>query len=154
MDQKWKNHFFFSTDGQCTFDLGSSEERTTYSISSHPNERIWRVYQWPMTNNNDPEEIPLYTKLTHAERGLEVSLSSCTGKGRPRWVVIIFCISPVLPKNRYSTVGWSDFFLVWQKTALNQRSGMILEVQIQIFGTKLPFTLKNKRRKTNSKFEF
>ena len=24
---------------------------------------------------------------------------------------------------------------MWQKTALNQRSGMILEVQIQIFGT-------------------
>ena len=56
------------------------------------------------------------------------------------------------------TVGWSDFFLIWQKTAFNQRSGMILEVQIQIFGMKigmkLPFTFKNKRRNTNSKFEF
>ena len=36
---------------------------------------------------------------------------------------------------QYCVLGWSDFFLVWQKTALNQRSGMILEVQIQIFST-------------------
>ena len=26
------------------------------------------------------------------------------------------------------------FFVIWQKTAFNQRPGMILEVQIQIFG--------------------
>ena len=36
----------------------------------------------------------------------------------------------------YKRVEW--FFLVWQKTALNQRSGMILEVQIQIFGAWAP----------------
>ena len=28
------------------------------------------------------------------------------------------------------------FFLIWQKTALNQMSSMILEVQIQIFGAR------------------
>ena len=75
---------------------------------------------------------------------------------------------------KFWTVGWSDLF-IWQKTALNQRSGMILVVQIQIFGARtakfsfskisrgtnyqylfvtigiqLPFTLKNKHRK---KFE-
>ena len=67
--------------------------------------------------------------------------------------------------------------LMGQKTALNQGSGMILEVQIQIFGahaakfhfqkipgglninifcvkngTKLPFALKKKRRNTNLEF--
>ena len=44
-------------------------------------------------------------------------------------------------------VGWSDFFFIWQKMALNQRSGMILEVQIQILGAraaKFSF-LKNSR---------
>ena len=84
----------------------------------------------------------------------------------------VYCTVPVRK-------GGVIFFLIWQKTAPNQRSGMILEVQIQIFGAraaKLSFSLKipgglnfnifcenrheallhkkNKRRKTNSKFEF
>ena len=36
--------------------------------------------------------------------------------------------------NIQCTVGWSvDFFLIGQNRSTNQRSGMILEVQIQIF---------------------
>ena len=75
------------------------------------------------------------------------------------------------------------FFLIRQNRATNQRSGIILEVQIRSFGaragaraskfsfstnsrglkyqyclvkigTKLPLTIKNKRRNTNLKFEF
>ena len=69
------------------------------------------------------------------------------------------------------TEGWSvEFFFIGQNRSSNQRSGMILEVQIQNFGArafsknsrglkyqyffvkigiKLPFTIKNKRRNTN-----
>ena len=32
--------------------------------------------------------------------------------------------------GKYVQKGGVIFFLIWQKTALNQRSGMILEVQI------------------------
>ena len=46
------------------------------------------------------------------------------------WCVLsLLCVCTV-----HCILGWSDFFYIWQKTALNQRSGMILEVQIQIFG--------------------
>ena len=75
--------------------------------------------------------------------------------------------------------GVWNFFLIRQNRSSNQRLGMILEVQIQSFstraskfsfsknsrrlkyqyflmkiGTKLPLTVKNKRRNTNLKFEF
>ena len=75
------------------------------------------------------------------------------------------------------------FFLIGQNRSTNQRSGMILEVQIQIFGVRtsarrskfsfsknsrgpkylyflmkigmeLPFALKNKRRNTNLRLDF
>ena len=40
-------------------------------------------------------------------------------------------------------LGWSDFWLfIWQKTALNQRSGQILEVQIQIFDAQKSFNFQ------------
>ena len=42
--------------------------------------------------------------------------------------------------------GGVIFFLIRQKTALNQMSGMILEVQIQIFGAR--------RHMSASKFQF
>ena len=47
--------------------------------------------------------------------------------------------------GKYVQKGGVIFFLIWQKTALNQRSGMILEVQIQIFGASDP---KNKNHST------
>ena len=50
--------------------------------------------------------------------------------------VVVFLF---FPTGSGSTVGWSDLFLIWQKTALNQRSGIILEVQIQIFGARQSF---------------
>ena len=43
-------------------------------------------------------------------------------------------------------VGWSDFFFIGQKLALNQRSGMILEVQIQIFESTSKFSLSQNTR--------
>ena len=51
---------------------------------------------------------------------------------------------------QYCVLGWSDFFLVWQKTALNQRSGMILEVQILELWLSAAFCLikKNKNHST------
>ena len=37
----------------------------------------------------------------------------------------------------YCRVGWSvEIFLIGQNRSTNQRSGMILEVQIQIFGAR------------------
>ena len=107
-------------------------------------------------------------------------LSTCSCSQHVLVLDMCSCLSCLLKKCFTVSTRVEWFFFILQKTALNQMSGMILEVQIQIFGLrahqsfdfqkirgglninnffvkigrKLPFTLKNKCRNTNLKFEF